>query len=163
GPQGPQGERGPAGPAGPQGPAAAPSAFASAGAGTVTDDLDYEQVAGGPSLTVTVPASGLLMVGASIDTDGDVAVALYEDGVNISEAECNGPSASLFETTSGAGVLTWGTPAAAGIVCGTFGSPGPVMLSRPPGVHTYELRYALICGCGPATIDNRRLWITPLP
>lgn len=170
GPQGPGGPQGPAGAQGAQGPAGAgggTTLFDEAGAGTVTEELDYEQVAGGPTVTITVPASGNIFVAASIVTDGDIAVALFEDGTNVSLVECSGPGPELFETASGGpSPTTWGTPGVPNFTgsCSTFGSPSGVLLHTTPGAHTYELRYA-VCGCGggPQSMDQRRLWITTLP
>jgi hypothetical protein len=62
-----------------------------------------------------------------------------------------------------------GTPASSlGIAggCASLGAPGPVLFERPPGEHTYELRYA-VCGCpggtGTATFSDRLLVVRPVP
>lgn len=165
GPQGPAGAQGPAGPQGAAGAvlvgASYPSAFAFVAASASTSSSTYEQL-GGPTVTVTVPPSGIVQVGASIRSAEEVAVALFVDGVNVSEADCAGPGLlSLFATPGLDGV--WGTPAGA-LPCAASGAPGPVYFNVAPGPHTFELRYS-ICSCGgpTETFSERRLWVTPVP
>lgn len=147
-------------------------------AGQVTTDDDTQFVSlGGPSVTVTVPqatngapGTGFIEVVASARVSDEAgAVALYQDGTNISENEqcqlaLGTPEPPLFATPDGLGG-PYGTPGAIDIIgsCATSGNPGPVTFITTPGQHTYELRYNY-CGCSGTDADfsQRRLWVTPL-
>jgi hypothetical protein len=173
---GPQGPAGPAGATGPQGPAGVAGAGATsvtatfAGPVSTADDTAYAAL-GGPSLTATVPESGLILVAASaVGTDDDGVLSLYQDGAQVpgqldSGGAC-GPDGALFGTVpSYLDGIRWGTPMVLGIGCsGVLGAPGQVLFATSPGPHTFELRYAY-CGCGgtSATFSDVRLTITPLP
>ena len=132
---------------------------------------DYESL-GGPSVEVTVPASGLIEVyaQAEIRDDDGGAVGLYEDGQKvpgISGASFCGDDSALFEMIGGgAGDFeTFSTPPEFDVIlgCTSLGAASPVMLERPPGTHTYELRYSeCVCG-GDAEFQNRILRIAPRP
>lgn len=179
GPAGPQGPRGQAGVPGPAGPGTA-VAFAEAADAATTSSSDYVELPGGPSVTVVVPASGLIEVAAQATlvtdaSDSDGTVALYQDGAPVpGQAACD-PAGTLFQIPfvgdSSPDVgdpsddIAAGTPAALPF-CSTLGPPSPVRFVVEPGEHTYELRYAS-CGCGGpgdgATFRDRRLWVTPLP
>jgi hypothetical protein len=125
---------------------------------------------GGPSVQVTVPSSGLIEVWAQADIldDEGGAVALYEDGQpvpGIADASFCGDPSVLFEMQGlGPGEFaTFSTPPNAnGILgCTNVGAPAPVLLQRPPGEHTYELRYSE-CSCGgSAEFQNRVLRVGP--
>jgi hypothetical protein len=142
--------------------------------GLVTSDAaigDYESL-GGPSVQVTVPASGLIEVFAQadiLDDDGG-AVGLYEDGQKvpgISAATFCGDDSALFEMTGGgAGDFeTFSTPPDFDVAlgCTNVGASSSVLLERPPGLHTYEMRYSeCVCG-GEAEFQNRILRIAPKP
>jgi hypothetical protein len=139
-----------------------------AGGSASTESEDFVALAGGPTLQVTVPASGLIEVWAQATIDGEGAVALFEDGKQVpGQASLCGPGAgALFslETPSGE-PLAVGTPAAFGTgICGSLGAPGPVLFQTTPGIHTYELRYAS-CGCaGPTAsvaFSERSLFVGP--
>lgn len=176
---GPQGPAGPAGATGPQGPTGPTFAFTSASAtlaGPVSATSSAGYVAlGGPSVTLLVPPSGLIQVAASaIGSDDDGAVSLFQDGVQVpGQFDAGGlcdPPGMLFGTASGhvGPGLRWSTPMSFPVLgCyGGVGAPGPVVLQVTPGVHTFELRYALLdCGCvgTTATFSDVRLIITPLP
>ena len=140
--------------------------------GTVTTDDDSAYVdLGGPSVTVDVPASGLVEIWASVrfDDPSDGQVALYEDDqlVDIPGQEqlCS-PGGNLddvlLSAAGGPGIaVTLSTPPAVmlGIGCGTVGGvPSAMLFERTPGEHTYELRYA-DCGCdaGDASFSQRLL------
>jgi hypothetical protein len=184
------GTQGPAGPVGPAGPAgASPSApfFAeAAGAQSTDEDLQFVQLAGGPTVDVTVPqatnapaGTGFIEVTASaVIGESSGGVALFEDGAPMpgqSDYElCQGlaPGPVLFVSPdlsgSGFGSHAYGTPAAPDPVaggCSSSGAPSAVVFETTPGAHTYELRYAY-CGCDPppadATFSERKLWVTPL-
>lgn len=134
-----------------------------------TDSTTYVSL-GGPSLSVTVPASGMFQVTASAKAPaGEGAVSLYEDGEQVPDQGgdiCGGGVGTLFDTPGEQMVATYGTPAAfTSYGCATVGAPGPVLFETTPGEHTYELRYmSQNCGCSPeATFSNRRLWITTMP
>lgn len=140
---------------------------------------EYEAL-GGPSVQVTVPASGLIEVWAQVgieDEDGG-AVGLYEDGqkiTGISAAEFCGDSGGIQDgsalidmqgTGPGGQFIAAATPPVPGFLgCASAGSPSPVLLSRPPGSHTYELRYSE-CSCNPgggAEFRDRVLRVAPRP
>jgi len=138
-----------------------------------TAETSWTQLATpGPSVTVTVPASGAIAVAASVEVDGDDgAVSLFEDGDPMPGqapgALCGGPDGVLFNALFQYAAGPWGTPGVVGFpgVCGTVGAPGSVTFATDPGEHTYELRYAY-CGCdagGEVTFLNRKLWVTPIP
>ena len=140
--------------------------------GTVTTPEDTEYVdLGGPSVTLDVPASGLVEIWASVrfDDPSDGQVALFEDGqlveIQGQELFCS-PGGILDDVlisfAGGAGQpVTMSTPPAPlfGFGCGTIGGvPGSMLFQRSPGEHTYELRYA-DCGCEPgdASFSQRLL------
>jgi hypothetical protein len=145
---------------------------------------EYEAL-GGPSVQVTVPDSGLIEVWAQvgIEEENGGAVGLYEDGqkvTGISAAElCGDPEptgvrdgSALIDVQEG---LTPGefvaaaTPPTPGfpLGCANAGAPAPVLLSRPAGPHTYELRYSeTSCPCNPgggAEFRDRVLRVAPRP
>jgi hypothetical protein len=168
GAQGPQGPTGPQGPQGPQGTGVASTAFAEATGTESTASGTYVQLPGGPSVTVTVPASGVIDVAAQATltdaSSADGAVALFEDGAPMpGQADCTGVDPGLFVIPEALG-NTGGTPAGLGLACVTLGAPGEVVFHTTPGQHTYELRYAA-CGCntGTAFFADRRLYVTPRP
>jgi hypothetical protein len=136
-----------------------------AGGSVSTDSPDPVALEGGPSVTVTVPQSGLIEIFAQATTDGG-AVTLFEDGAQVpGQAElCGSGAGALFAETAGAGPVELATPAGFGLECGSTGAPGPVLFQRSPGQHAYELRYEEECSCsGTATFSERGLWVRPLP
>jgi hypothetical protein len=139
-------------------------------AGTVsTGSGEFVALAGGPAVTVTVPASGLIEVWAQAMINEDGAVSLYEDNEPMpGQAQFCGPEEAVVlfaaEASFGEPILI-GTPAGPGFgLCGNQGAPAPVLFQTTPGTHTYELRYA-DCGCGgeDPTFADRRLYIGPRP
>ena len=128
---------------------------------------------GGPSVTVAVPASGLIEVWAQAVVYAEGAVSLFEDGKPLagqtelcSPQEGTGVLFSVSIDEAGEPIAV-GTPAAGVLgVCGSLGAPGPVLFQTTPGTHTYELRYAS-CGCEdaaePAGFSDRRLFVAPRP
>jgi hypothetical protein len=141
---------------------------ATAAASVTTESEEFVALAGGPSVQVTVPSSGLIEVWAQATIDEEGAVALFEDGRPMpGQAELCGPEAgpgALFSVEGGAGEpIAVATPSGSGLgICGNLGAPGPVLFQTSPGTHTYELRYAF-CGCGgpSATFSDRRLFVGP--
>ena len=140
---------------------------------TTTAPQGAYEALGGPSVQVTVPASGLIEVWAQVDirNDDGGTVALFEDGQevpDISDEDFCGDDSALIETEGGGpgDFDTYSTPALRGIIgCNNTGAPSPVLLERPPGTHTYELRYSE-CQCGPgpgAEFQNRILRVGPRP
>jgi hypothetical protein len=143
---------------------------ASAG-GTVStsNETSYEDL-GGPSVSVAVPASGLIQVWAQATmTDG--AVSLFEDGQQVPDQDpnqlCSGggtppPGDALIAAFGGTATLS--TPAAFNPSgCGGPSGPSPVMFKTSPGSHTYSLQYAS-CGCGgQADFSDRFLAVSPVP
>ena len=140
---------------------------------------EYEAL-GGPSVQVTVPASGLIEVWAQVEAEEEDggAVGLYEDGAKIPEISaaeiCGDPSgiqdgsALIDMQASGPGgqFIAAATPPIPGFLgCASAGAPAPVLLRRPLGTHTYELRYSE-CSCNPgggAEFRNRVLRVAPRP
>jgi Collagen triple helix repeat (20 copies) len=168
GPGGAPGQTGPAGPAGPSGTPWTSSQASLAGPVTTTNDTAYVPL-GGPTLTTTIPPSGLFQVTASTLNDDDPgAVSLYQDGVQMpgqidSGGQC-GPDGDLFTAFAATPPTRFGTPAAPGAAdCAVIGPAGPVLFQTTPGVHTYELRYAMLGGGSQATFIDVRLLVTPIP
>lgn len=159
-----------------EGELAASKAKTATAAGTVSTDeqADYVDL-GGPSVTVTVPASGLIQVWAQVSaTDG--AVSLYEDGQQVPGQDPDDACLSLIGgppppenpllVSPGGPELTVSTPAVVGFAgCASTTAPSPVLFSTSPGPHTYSLRYAYVgCGCEPnADFSDRMLTVAPLP
>jgi hypothetical protein len=155
--------------------AAAKTKTATANGTVTTDNETAYQDLGGPSVTVTVPASGLIDVAAQA-TLLDGAVSLYEDGQQVPDQDpndaCSGPGGAspptgvLFGAPGGGPPLILGTPASINFIgCGSTGPPSAVLFKTSPGQHTYTLRYAS-CGCNapaPAEISDRFLAVTPRP
>ncbi|MGC1165369.1 MAG: hypothetical protein WA862_04610 [Solirubrobacterales bacterium] len=148
------------------------SAFEPAAVASNVPIGEYE-AKGGPAVQVTVPSSGLIEVWAQVEIVADEggAVALFEDGQKvpgISEPEfCGDDSALIDMQGAGAGgFMTFSTPPTPGLLgCANGGAPAPVLLSRPPGPHAYELRYSE-CSCpgaGEAEFRNRVLRVAPRP
>jgi hypothetical protein len=128
---------------------------------------------GGPSVTVTAPASGLIEVIAQADVDDDGAVTLFEDGQQVPDQDPNGfcdtnaplTDVLLSNSAGPGGPVTLATPGGAGfLTCGVLGAPGPNVFKTSPGSHTYELRYA-DCGCSgaDAAFNDRTLTVAPRP
>lgn len=139
--------------------------------GEVTSEsLSFEKLSGGPSVTVTVPQTGLVQVWAQALVEGEGAVSLYEGDqpVEGQALECNGAEGVLFGVESSGQPILAATPAAFSIAgdCATLGAPGPVLFRTTGGTHSFELRYAA-CSCGPgpdrASFSERRLVVQALP
>jgi hypothetical protein len=156
---------GPTGATGPAGAGGGPIQSAFAAPSVSTESLAYVPLSGGPSVSLTVPSSGLIEVWAQVKFEEEGAVALFEDGQKVpgqarfcgAEAEGTGLLA-LFVPEE----LTLATPSGSfGPFCGGFGPPGSVLFQTTPGPHTYELRYQS-CGCAPEAIfSNRLLRVAP--
>jgi hypothetical protein len=136
---------------------------------TSTAPVGSYESKGGPSVTVTVPSSGLIEVWAQVDVRDDEggAVALYEDGTKVggvSLPDACGDGAALIDMQGGGPgeFETFSTPPTLTFFgCANAGAPAPVLLSRPPGEHTYEMRYSE-CSCGgSAEFRNRVLRVGP--
>jgi hypothetical protein len=143
-----------------------------AAGGVTTDSPTFVQLSGGPSVTVTVPSSGLIEVWAQATMTDAGAVSLYEDGQQMAgqdEEICGDAGFGVLFAGAPFGpgpTVTIGTPAVASFGgCGTTGAPGPVMFQTTPGTHTYELRYTFdfACSCGgtDVTFTNRLLRVAP--
>jgi hypothetical protein len=134
---------------------------------TTANETDYQDL-GGPSVTVTVPSSGLVQVWASVDAE-EGAVSLFEGGNQIPDQDpndvCDAPSGALLSVpgTPDAFVSTANAVPFGGL-CGSPGPPSPVLLKATPGQRTFTMRYA-DCGCDPAdsTFSDRFLAVAPLP
>lgn len=172
GPQGPPGAQGPQGPQGPAGPVGTAMRSARVSAAERTSSTTFAPLATpGPSVVVDVPASGAILVAASVvAADGDGLVGLYEDGRPFAAATgwCSSElPGTLFEAPADAAddPVRYSTAAGGLMGCLNFGPPLALLLETTPGRHTYELRYALDdCGCSTeVTFSDRRLWVTPLP
>jgi hypothetical protein len=145
--------------------------------GTVTtaSETSYEDL-GGPSVTITVPPSGLIEVWAQATmTDG--AVSLFEGNQQVPDQDPNGfcggggtppPAGPLLSLPGGGppGPATLSTPGGPSFLgCGSGGPPSSVLLTATPGERTFSLRYAS-CGCNaptPAEISGRFLAVAPRP
>ena len=141
------------------------SAFVAEPATTTSES--FVPLAGGPSVTVDVSASGLIEVWAQVKFEEEGSVALYEDGKKLP-----GQAPECGSDEEGTGLLavfvpeemTLATPSGFPFApfCGTSGAPGSVLFQTTPGRHTYELRYQIGCGCEPeATFSNRLLRVGP--
>lgn len=140
---------------------------------------EYEQL-GGPSVRVTVPDSGLIEVWATAEIGAEEggAIGLYEDGrkvTGISEpvgcgttGEEDGSGLIDFQGGGEPGeFVAAATPPVPGsyLGCASAGAPAAVLLSRPAGTHSYELRYSE-CSCNPgggAEFRDRVLRVAPRP
>lgn len=149
--------------------------------GKVTTGSTTRYVAlGGPQVSATVPSSGFIevFVSATIGDEADPsvaadgAVALFEDGVRVpinQDGNCTGSPGlddALISAQSPApgDEFTLSTPPVFGFVgCGALGdAPTPVLMERPPGRHTYELRYGdCDCAAEDAAFQDRTLSIEP--
>jgi hypothetical protein len=140
--------------------------------GVEVNSEEFVSRPGGPSVTVSVPPSGLIEVWAQAVVYAEGAVSLFEDGKPLAgQAELCSPEEKtgvLFSVSVETGEpITVGTPAAAAPgICGSLGAPGAVLFQTTPGTHTYELRYAS-CGCEDAAeaagFTDRRLFVAPRP
>ncbi|HSK50719.1 MAG TPA: hypothetical protein VK889_09540, partial [Solirubrobacterales bacterium] len=166
-----KGVPGPQGPPGPPGPAGSSGAILSsfAAASVTTESESFEQLSGGPQVTVEVPASGLIEVWAQVRFETEGAVALFEDGKKMpGQAQFCGfeeETAALLSSAFPIEPITLATPSTppfASPFCGVSGAPAGVLFQATPGPHTYELRYQIGCGCEPeATFSNRLLRVAP--
>ncbi len=144
--------------------------------GSVSTESDaFVKLSGGPSVTVTVPPTGLVQVWGQALVDSaaggaDAAVSLYEDGQQVAgQAECDDTKGVLFAGAAVSGepelVATPAVPNLTG-TCGSLGAPAPVLFRSTTGEHTFELRYAS-CTCTgvseKVTFSERRLVVQPLP
>jgi hypothetical protein len=151
------------------------SATVSGQASVSTDGYSQDPASTGPTVNVTVPESGQIEVFASALFQNSGAIGLFEDGNPVpmqQDGACTGGSpgpddaliAELVGLTPPALYMSTGTVFGLGGFCGNIGNAGPtITLKRPPGPHTYELRYAT-CGCGPNfDVSERTLAIAPRP
>lgn len=159
-----------------------PKVASAAASGLVTTNAvfgEYEAL-GGPSVEVTVPDSGLIEVWAQVGIEEEEggAVGLYEDGAKItgiSAAEFCGDPGGIQDGSAlidmqgigpGGQFVPAATPPNVGLLgCASAGAPSSVLLTRPAGRHTYELRYSE-CSCNPgggAEFRDRVLRVAPRP
>jgi hypothetical protein len=117
----------------------------------------------GPSVTVTVPTSGLVEVYARVhirneDANGEGTVGLRIDGAPAEGCGANG----LLILTQMNQDLDFAT----GGGCGTQGSGSSIMVTATPGTHTFDLVYGIgKIGAAPTTVhfSDRRLYVAPRP
>lgn len=110
----------------------------------------------GPSVTVTVPANGLVAVyvaAALTAAPGETSkVYLAEDGSSIGVVLSASPASSTtYYTAPGAAVGTTSRPVA-----------GWLVFPASAASHTYKLMYSGAAG-GSVTFATRRLWVRALP
>jgi Collagen triple helix repeat (20 copies) len=176
GPQGPKGDAGSQGPAGPQGPTGPQGPAGANGAGayvtaTVAGPLTTSSTTpvdlGGPSVTVTVPRSGLveLYAGGTIAPGGGHGdVFLFEDGSAVSAVKCDGFTPGLIIAADPpTGTSTTGMSFNASTQqCGTDGAGAPISLTLQAGAgsHTFKLEYGND-GAFSTTFTNVFLSIAP--
>jgi hypothetical protein len=139
---------------------------------TTTAPIGSYVAGGGPSVTVTVPDSGLIEVWAQaeIRNDDGGAVGLFQDGAKvpgISEPDYCGDDSALIEMEGGGpgDFDVFSTPPTVNLVfgCLNFGAPSPVLVQTTPGQHTFELRYSA-CQCGGSgTFRHRVLRVAARP
>ncbi len=139
---------------------------------TSTAAIGEYEAKGGPTVQATVPSSGLIEVWAQVEIKDDEggAVGLYEDGQKvpgISATEICGDDSALIDMQGAGGpgeFAAFSTPPTPSLLgCANAGAPAPLLLSRPPGPHTYELRYSE-CSCGgESEFRNRVLRVAPRP
>jgi hypothetical protein len=137
-----------------------------AGSVTTANETDYQDL-GGPSVTVTVPASGLIEVWATVDAE-EGAISLFEDGNQVPDLDpnfvCDGPNGALLSVPgSPDAVVSTANAVPFGGLCGQPGPATAILLHVTPGPHTYSLRYA-DCGCDPGvdgTFSDRSLTVAP--
>lgn len=131
----------------------------------------------GPSVTVDVPASGLVAVFASADLRVGAAptnaatVGLFVDG-NLAPGlpDCGGGGGGLMKTQNSGTATPYATfftgPLGGSADCaGTTSTfPQPVVIKVSPGQHTFELRYVTVHTntAFQAFARNRLLVVTPL-
>ncbi len=138
-----------------------------------TESETYVALEGGPSVTVDVPASGLIEVWSQVTFEGEGAVALFQDGSLMpGQSEFCAPEEEGFALMAAfAGEIgepiTLATPSSfvfgPFFACGSLGPPAPVLFETTEGEHTYELRYKY-CGCEEevtAGFSQRRLYVGP--
>ncbi|MEA2410352.1 MAG: hypothetical protein QOC77_913 [Thermoleophilaceae bacterium] len=118
----------------------------------------------GPSVTVTVPTSGLVEVYARVhikndDANGDGQVGLRIDGAHAEACGGNGLIILTPVTTQDLDFTTGGS-------CGTQGAGSSIMVTATPGTHTFDLVYGVGKGGGGSTtvhFSDRRLYVAPRP
>ncbi len=137
------------------------------GSVTTSNETDYQDL-GGPSVSITVPSSGLVQVWAAADVE-EGSVSIYEDNSQLADQDPNGlcdgvPGALLAVPGTPDAFVTTANAAPFGGFCGAPGPPSAVLFKATPGEHTYTMRYA-DCGCDPAdaTFSDRFLAVSPLP
>lgn len=123
---------------------------------TTTSASDVDLATLGPSVTVTVPANGLVLVHAEVDIKNSVSVAngafvtLVEDGVTIgSVLHWTGAAFQTIRTTPGTTDIGTSGHRALG---------GWLVFPAASGARTYKLRYAADSGTT-ATFQNRKMWV----
>jgi hypothetical protein len=117
----------------------------------------------GPSVTVTVPASGLVEVYARVHIKNDDANGEGQVGLRIDGAPAEGCGANgLLILTLANQDLDFAT----GGGCGIQGSGNSIMVTATPGTHTFDLVYGIgKIGGAPTTVhfSDRRLYVAPRP
>jgi hypothetical protein len=117
----------------------------------------------GPSVTVTVPTSGLVEVYARVHIKNDDAHGEGQVGLRIDGAPAEGCGANgLLILTLANEDLDFAT----GGGCGTQGSGSSTMITATPGTHTFDLVYGIgKTGAGSTTVhfSDRRLYVAPRP
>jgi hypothetical protein len=124
----------------------------------------HDGAVAGPSVTVTVPTSGLVEVYARVhikndDANGEGTVGLRIDGAPAETCGANG----LLILTLVNEDLDFGT---GGNGCGAQGAGNSIMVTATPGTHTFDLVYGIgKIGGSPTTVhfSDRRLYVAPRP
>jgi hypothetical protein len=163
GPPGPQGSRGPEGFDGPPGPPGkdAPGASVATAAGEVST-ADLAQDLGGPSVTVDVPATGLVAIWVEAEARQTGAAGLPALGVT-------GVGDDLFGFSGQGAAGDWRP----GGTAASYVANSPLYFRTEPGQHTFTLTYscehnfprpAVPCAEGEtAGFRNRTLIVWPVP
>jgi hypothetical protein len=145
------------GPPGPPGSSGGQAVAFDEEPGEVTTQSNTPVDLGGPSVTVTVPASGLIAVFARVAEEspqGEAQVVLFEStdfnpGLPILGACCTNGQRQWTTIQNPAGTripheASW------------------LLREATPGSHTYSLRYREVDPGGTAHFRERKLWIAPL-
>lgn len=118
----------------------------------------------GPSVTVTVPANGLVAVRAEVENTwnaGDMIVYLTEDNARTQQIMVIPVTAPVGRTVPGSNVGVNGSrsPWTSG---DTRYQGGSLVFEAPAGVRTYTLRYGATLQAQTLRAANRKLWVRVL-
>jgi hypothetical protein len=151
-------QTGPTGPTGLQGPpgSGGQTVAFDEKPGEVTTQSNTPVDLGGPSVTVTVPPSGLIAVFARATPSSPPS---GEADVLLSEPTDFDPPVRLLAACCSNTRTEWTEPG--GAVIDRL-KAGWLVLEATPGTHTYKLVYQEAHTGGTSHFSNRKLWVAPL-